>query len=65
MSRTQMESPSSIVCLRTTIAIHVSRSLKGTGGDHTTTGLQRAINLPGRQPALPQVRQAQKRNRPR
>ena len=44
--------------LRTTIAIHVSRSLKGTGGDQTTTGLRRAINLPGRQPALPQVRQA-------
>ncbi len=40
-------------CLRTTIAIHVSRSLKGTGGDQTTTGLRRAINLPGRQPALP------------
>jgi len=39
--------------LRTTISIHVSRSLKGTGGDQTTTGLQRAINLPGRQPVSP------------
>ena len=39
--------------LRTTIVIHVSRSMKGTGGDQTITGLRRAINLPGRQPALP------------
>lgn len=53
------------VDLRTTIAIHVSRSLKGAGSDQTTTGLQRAINLAGRQPALPQVRQAQKRDRVR
>src|SRR5271166_5745384 len=45
-------------CPRTTIAIHVSRSLKGAGSDQTTTGLQRAIDLPGRQPALPYQRQA-------
>ena len=51
--------------LRTTISIHVSRSLKGAGSDQTITGLQRAINLAGRQPALPQVRQAQKRDRVR
>jgi hypothetical protein len=45
-------------CPRTTIAIHVSRSLKGAGSDQTTTGLQRAIDLPGRRPALPYQRQA-------
>ena len=36
--------------LETIIDIHVSRSLKGTEGDQTTTGFQRTINLPGRQP---------------
>ena len=45
-------------CPRTTIAIHVSRSLKGAGSDQTTTGLQRAIDVSGRQPALPYQRQA-------
>jgi hypothetical protein len=44
--------------LRTTITIHVSRSLKGAGSDQTISGLRRAIDFPGRQPALPYQRQA-------